>query len=76
MPKSAILEANEDATLYFMEIRATKKLIKSLNKTMSKLKSKGKIFADMFETKSIVKTYTGALYQTHTLLDLLDMKLA
>ena len=59
-----------------MEIRATKKLIKSLNKTMSKLKSKGKIFADMFETKSIVKTYTGALYQTHTLLDLLDMKLA
>ena len=43
---------------------------------MSKLASRGKIFSDMFEVKKVAKIYTGSLYQTHSLVDLLDMNLA
>ena len=59
-----------------MEIKTRTRL--APKKITNKLKSSigTKIFVDLFENKKIQKTYTGALYQTHTLLDLLDMKLA
>ena len=79
-PKCAILHTNEDVTTYFMEIKCNKTFLSKKLNTMNVIRKK-----DTIDEKKLVQTvfkksydqiYTGCLYQTHTLIELLDLKMA
>ena len=62
--KCAILQSNEDATIYFMEIKSQKSYMQRKKRTLTKIKTKEMpaqkekyIF-----TKKYAKFYTGCLY--------------
>ena len=60
-PKSAILQTNEDATLYFMEIKSTRKMMPKKKRTIAKLKSNLKTELDVYY-KKYERSYTGCLF--------------
>ena len=63
-PKCAILQSNEDATIYFMEIKSTKSYMQRKKRTLSKLKtSETSVKEEKYVfTKKYSKFYTGCLY--------------
>ena len=74
-PKCGILHTNEDSIFYFMEIKSVKKIPKG-KRMLSKILSKEITSHDPVFSKKYLKEYTGVLYQTHTLVELLDLRLA
>ena len=60
-PKSAILQTNEDATLYFMEIKSTRKMMPKKKRTIAKLKSNLQSELNVYY-KKYERSYTGCLF--------------